>query len=409
MDVNLGKVSSSGKVLHISPLPMLPLIGPCLRCLRQSQGMRKAGYEVTILSRRLIGYSENFNDPIFEGIRVLCKLPSAPSVILREIVNIVYAWWIILKTINQIKPDIVHVHNSPETIAFVASIVCSFKKIPLIYDAHDGVYELISSLELNPILKRIYLAIGLFFEKTTLQRCAGILTVSEALKESMLKRAGNYIGGKPFVVMRNINPELSDIANSYRQMPEGNYILHSGTLYTATIGLEDVIDIIIDLNRKTGVKLVIAGDGPYKRKLEEYANAKGVKEAVDFIGHIGREELYRLISGAKLCIMPFKKTRHMDTVLPNKLFEYMALEKPFVYPDLPGFMEVLGDDNEGKYRPDDKDDLRRVIENMLAGEELRKSVGEKNRSILNEITFEKEFAKLLGLYGLILEDKRNIV
>ena len=243
------------QVLHITPLPLLPLIGPCLRCLRQSQGLRKSGYTVEILSRRLSGYSENFNDPIFQGIKVLCRLPSPPIVLLRELVNIVYSWWVILKTINQIKPDIVHVHNSPESIAFATSIVCSFKRIPFIYDAHDGVYELISSLELNPILKRIYLAIGLFFEKTTLQRCAGILTVSEALKESMLKRAGNYIGDKPFVVMRNINPELSDITNSCQEASEGNYILHSGTLYTATIGLEDVFDIITDLNRKTSVKL----------------------------------------------------------------------------------------------------------------------------------------------------------
>ena len=391
------------QVLHITPLPLLPLIGPCLRCLRQSQGLRKSGYTVEILSRRLSGYSENFNDPIFQGIKVLCRLPSPPIVLLRELVNIVYSWWVILKTINQIKPDIVHVHNSPESIAFATSIVCSFKRIPFIYDAHDGVYELISSLEINSVLKKIYLVVGMFFEKATLRRCAGVLTVSEALKESMLKRVGNHIGSKPFVVMRNINPELSDIADSYQEAREGNYILHSGTLYTATIGLEDVIDIITDLNRETGVKLVIAGDGPYKRKLEEYANAKGVKEAVDFLGHIGREELYRLITGAKLCIMPFKKTRHMDTVLPNKLFEYMALAKPVIYPDLPGFREVLGINHEGKYKPDNKDDMKRIVENMLLNEKFRKSAGKKNRELLKEITFEKEMQKMLGLYHLILK------
>ena len=398
------KSNSFIKVLHVSPLPLFPLIGPCLRCLRQSQGLRKNGYTVSILARK-IPRGINLEDPIFKGIQILCKLPSPHTMILRELANIVYAWRIILKTINQTRPDIVHVHNSPETIAFVASIVCSFKKIPVVYDAHDGVYELISSLEINPVLKKVYLAAGMFFEKATLRRCAGVLTVSEALKDSMLKRVGSHIGSKPFMVMRNINPELSDMANSYQEASEGNYILHSGTLYTATIGLEDTIDIIADLNKKTGVRLVIAGDGPYKKKLEEYADAKGTKDAVEFLGHINRKKLYRLISGAKLCIMPFKKTRHMDTVLPNKLFEYMAFAKVFVYPDLPGFREVLGIDNKGKYRFDDKDDLQRVVENMLADEELRKSVGEKNRSILNEITFEKEFSKLLDLYGLILSQK----
>lgn len=409
MNIDSEKFRSGGKkVLQILPIQVLPLIGPCLRCMRQCQGLRKNGYDVTLLSRRIPQSilddrnSKNFNDPYFEGIKVFCRLPSLPTVFLREIANLVYSWWIILRTINEIKPHIVHVHNPPETIAFITSILCSLKKIPFVYDVHDGAYELISSLEINPVLKRIYLAAGLFFEKGTLKRCSGILTVSEALKIAMIKRVGKYIGEKPFEVMKNINPQMSNLADGYRKEPEGNYILFSGTLYTAIMGLEDMFDVMPDINRETGVKLVIAGDGPYRRNLEDYVIKKGINDLVEFLGHISRERLYEVINKAKLCIVTFKKSPQQDVALPNKVFEYMAFGKAVVYQDLPGFMEVLGADNEGKYIPDDKADLARVVKRILLNDELRKEVGEKNRGFLRTITFEKEFSKLLDMYDMIL-------
>lgn len=224
----------------------------------------------------------------------------------------------------------------------------------------------------------------------------------------MLKRACKYIGNKPFTVMKNINPQLSHLADHYQEITESNYMLYSGTLHTAIIGLEEMIDIIPELYRETRLKLIIAGDGPYRRQLEEYATAKGITDEVTFLGHIDRDRLYRIIHEAKLCLAPFRKTLQLDVALPNKLFEYMVFGKPVVYPDLPGFREVLGFDNEGRYIPDNKEDLKRVIKNLLSDEELRKSTGKKNRELLKEITFEKEFSNLLDLYHVILKGNKAL-
>jgi len=400
-------MSSDRRILHITPIPVQPLIGPFLRCLRQGQAARQAGYEVFVLSRKRpsgITPSDDHglqHDPLFEGITLFERLPHLKKVWLREIVNLLWSWYVILKTLGEVRPALVHVHNPPETIPFIASIVCRIRRIPVIYDVHDGVYELISSLEIHPLLKRLYLAVGLFFERNTLGRSSGILTVCEALKQAQVARAGRYIGSTPYVVMRNVNPAWMMSGDDAPQQ-EGNFILHSGTLFTATLGLEDLVDILPGIYAKTGCRLVLAGDGPYRPVLQRYVEEKKAGHMVDFLGHIGREQLYQLTREARLCVMPFRKTRQLSVAVPNKLFEYMALQKAFVYPDLPGFREILGDDNAGKYVPGDSSDMEKKILSLLTDDALRQGLGLHHKALLQHFTFEKESARLLNLYQSLL-------
>jgi glycosyltransferase involved in cell wall biosynthesis len=338
-------------------------------------------------------------DPLLEGIRIVKSLPSPRPVVVREFLHLVYSWRIILGEIRNARPDIVHVHNFPVTLAFVTAIVCFVKKVPLVYDIHDGWYESISSMEMNPLMRKIYLAVGLFFEKWSLRLCTGIVTVSRALRESIMQRAGHLVGAKPFVVMMNV-PFPAD-AEADAGVPEEDYLLYSGTLFTGYIGLEDLIDVLPELQGKKGLRLLIAGDGPYRAELEKYVARRGAGELVVFLGHVPRQELYRHIRRAKLCVMPFRKNRQLDVAVPNKLFEYMACGKAFVYPDLPGFREVMGTENRGRYIPGSREDLKKTITKLLNDDTMRSITGAANRAILNDITFAHEFSKLWELYGTV--------
>jgi len=80
----------------------------------------------------------------------------------------------------------------------------------------------------------------------------------------------------------------------------------------------------------------------------------------------------------------------------------MAYGKPIVYPDFPGFREVLGSDNDGKYRAGDGHDLNRVVRALLSDAGLRKRTGENNRRKFDLISFQAEFEKLSSLYERIL-------
>jgi glycosyltransferase involved in cell wall biosynthesis len=287
-------------------------------------------------------------------------------------------------------------------MAFVTSIICSIKGIPLVYDIHDSSKEVISAAEFSPLLTKVYIKAALFFEKEIIKRTTGIVTVSESLKALLLNTRGIFKECSPyFIVMRNIDSSLRSITEENRDGGQ-DYIFYSGTLYSKFIGIEFLIDSTENLLRSGKTRLYIAGDGPYKKILERYIISKDLSASVKLLGYVQKDRIGSYIEGSKITVIPYERNSLTEIALPNKLFEYMSFGKPVVYPDLPGFREVLGNGNEGKYKPGDKDDLERVIENMLTNESLRKSVGDKNKILLKEITFEKEFSKLVDLYNKIL-------
>lgn len=391
------------KVLHITPYPIFPFIGPCMRCLRQMRALKNQGMDVTLLCRKIKekGEAQKLKGALFQGINILPDLPNFPSGVLRELGIFLFSWRRIDRVIDRIRPDIVHVHNPPDTLAFVVSVICSLKKIPLVYDMHDSSKEVIGAVDFNAFLKKFYIAAGLFFEREVIKRSTGIVTVSESLKKLLLNTRSVFRNYKPhFIVMRNVDESCKTLLERAAVAEEG-YIFYSGTLYSKFIGIEFLIDAIEDLFRKSAIKLYVAGDGPYKKQLERYIMNKNLSDSVKLLGYIERSELVPWIEKSKLIVIPFKKSSHTEIALPNKIFEYMALGKPVVYPDLPGFREVLGIDNAGRYIPNDKEDLDKVIKRFLSDEKLRKSLGMKNRELAKDITFEKEFNKLLELYNKI--------
>lgn len=392
------------KVLHILPIPFFPLIGPCMRCLRQARALIRKGMEVTILSLRIRDRRElaKLREQSFSDLRILPILPNLPGAVAREIGSLVLSWRILNTHLTKIKPDIVHIHNPPDTLAFVTSLICSMKNIPVVYDIHDGSREVINAAEINPALKLIVTKIGFFFEQQTIKRSAGIVTVSESLKALLLETRKIFETRHPFfTVMRNID-ESAKVLMEKKRTEEQNYIFYSGTLYSKFIGIEFFIECIEDLLREGQTQLLIAGDGPYRTSLQKYINDKELCEGVKLLGHVGENDVIDIIARAKLTVIPYKRNSLTEIALPNKLFEYMALGKPIVYPDLSGFREVLGDDNAGRYNPDDRKNLSMTIEKMLNSRKLREAVGKRNRELLGKITFESEFSKLLDMYGHIL-------
>jgi glycosyltransferase involved in cell wall biosynthesis len=182
---------------------------------------------------------------------------------------------------------------------------------------------------------------------------------------------------------------------------EDDSIFYSGTLYSRMLGIELLIDSIGDLLSR-GTRLVIAGKGPHRPALERHAARRGLQNSVIFTGHISRNEVIAYVKKAKVTVIPYEQNPLTEIALPNKLFEYMAYGKPIVYPDFPGFREVLGGENDGKYRPGDGHDLNRVVRALLSDAGLRKRTGENNRRKFDRISFQAEFEKLSGLYERIL-------
>src|SRR3989339_867165 len=205
---NTDSTVKNKRILHVIPYPLLPLIGPCFRCLRQLRALKNHGIYAALLAPEIKDKKSlvKLKESVFHDIDIFPVLPHSSAPLLREVGFLFFLWRKINTALDKIRPDIVHVHNPPDTLAFVVSVICSRKKIPLVYDIHDSSKEVIGSAGFNPLLKKVYIKVALFFEKQTIKRASGIVTVSESLKKLLLNTRKVFQKYNPyFIVMRNID------------------------------------------------------------------------------------------------------------------------------------------------------------------------------------------------------------
>ena len=122
--------------------------------------------------------------------------------------------------------------------------------------------------------------------------------------------------------------------------------------------------------------LVVAGDGPQRRKLESLARSLGVD--VRFLGHVPDADLPALYRGARLTILP---SVNQQEAFGIALVESMACGTPVVASDLPGVAETARSGGLVA-RPGDPEDLsQKILAALLpaavpAGTALSKAIGQ---------------------------------
>ncbi|MCA9178280.1 MAG: glycosyltransferase family 4 protein [Planctomycetales bacterium] len=79
-----------------------------------------------------------------------------------------------------------------------------------------------------------------------------------------------------------------------------------------------------------GLRLVIAGDGPMRRELDDEFQRRGLMDNVVMTGAVPHDEIPQLINQFTIALAPYPELDHDFYFSPLKLFEYLACGKPVV-------------------------------------------------------------------------------
>jgi len=100
------------------------------------------------------------------------------------------------------------------------------------------------------------------------------------------------------VIPNGVNPREFDRAE------QGGYVLAAGRLVEQK-GLDTLLRAYAAARAELGGRrLVLAGDGPERARLESLADSLGLNGDVSFLGFVGRERLAELLGGADLFAFP---------------------------------------------------------------------------------------------------------
>jgi glycosyltransferase involved in cell wall biosynthesis len=82
--------------------------------------------------------------------------------------------------------------------------------------------------------------------------------------------------------------------------------------------------------KRTDVRLVLVGDGPTRRSLEELTRSMGLERQVVFTGKTAHERVPRYLAASHVTVAPLTHGLTVKEMIPLKVLEYWAMAKPVV-------------------------------------------------------------------------------
>ncbi len=113
------------------------------------------------------------------------------------------------------------------------------------------------------------------------------------------------------------------------------------------------------------VEVLLVGDGPERVRLEGLAGELGVGDAVVFMGARPNPEMPGILSSATLAVFPSLMEATSVAAL-----ECLSCQLPVAASRVGGLPEIVDDSVGGLFEPGDPEDLARVVNGLLAREDL---------------------------------------
>ena len=148
-------------------------------------------------------------------------------------------------------------------------------------------------------------------------------------------------------------------------------------------GVDRLIDAFSRISEHKEWRLVLIGDGPERKSLEDQAENLGIKDRVDFLG--GRNDVDSLLAQSSIFVIPSRCEG-----FPNALCEAMASPLPCISFDSISASDLIENRVNGVVVPDgDIDGLAKEIEILMDDERLRAEYAEKAYNIRERLDKDK--------------------
>ncbi len=135
---------------------------------------------------------------------------------------------------------------------------------------------------------------------------------------------------------------------------------------------------IANLHRQ--LKLVLVGDGPLRKELQDLATSLELNGQVSFAGSRDRTDVAGFLHGCEVFVLPSRSEPFGIAII-----EAMACGKPVVATKTGGIPEIIENGHDGLLvEPDNAAELADAIQRLMNGPNLRRTIGVKGRAKVNE-------------------------
>ena len=354
--------------------------------------LRKRGHEVVIIAPAYPNYNDERKDNVL-------RLSSIP---LHKKLNIRLATHFPDRNLFNLykdKFDIIHAHGGG-TISLLGIEMARLKKIPIVFTYHTSwnkyTHYFLKGAVRPKMIERI--------NRVVCNRFTAIIAPSQSIKNELI----SYGVEKPiFVLPSGVDLERFKVRNSgflkklLKLKNECRILLSIGRL-----GIEKSIDLLIKVfglvaKENKNTVLVIVGDGPEKKNLENLTKELGIQDRVYFTGNINFEDMPLVYKSADLLLFS-SKTETQGMVILEALVSGLPViaVKDAVYEG------IIKDKKNGILVSNDIDQFAKECLFLLNNPTYRKKLSEHAVKFVEKFsisttvkTLEKLYEKLIYQYN----------
>ena len=291
------------------------------------------------------------------------------------------------------RPDVV-IGSSPQLLVALAGWWLAWAKgVPFVFEVRDLWPESLAAVGAGgegSALHRVLGSIAGFLYR----RSRRIAVVTPAFKDHLI-RHWHVAAEKISIVENCVETDL------FRPCPpvvvpgtEGKFVVcYIGTMGMAH-GLETLIAVAAILQKRfPDAVFLMIGEGAEKERIVELARVRGLSNII-FLGQQPREKIPAYIAGAAVCLVMLKKSELFKTVIPTKMLEYMACEKPLLVAVDGQARQVVEEAGAGIFvEPDDSQALSDAITALAGDVAGRKKMGASGRRYIVERLSREQTAR----------------
>lgn len=300
---------------------------------------------------------------IFKDTGITVIRPGILKIPLLEYVSMLFTYnKEIERQIEEFKPDVIIGHSILTN--YLSMKLSKRRSIPFLFHLTDAQHTIIPSRLLQPI--------GKIIESINFKNADRVVVINEGLKDyaiSMGASSGNTHVVRAGIDIERYNSNLDGgrIRERFGITKDDYVLFFMGLLYNFS-GLKEVALELAKIKDKTiNIKLLIVGDGDAFEDLKKIQRDYDLKDQIILTGRQPYEDVPDFIAASDICLLPAYNNETMRDIVPIKMYEYMAMEKPVIATRLPGVMKEFGTDHGVIYVDRPEDALMKAIELISLG------------------------------------------
>lgn len=351
--------------------------------------LREKGHEIQVITTRK---SRSTNKNTIQ-IPNTSWLPKRALIIGGNIVTDLYLAHNMLRCIEDLNPDILHVQDT--YILPAAILIARRLRFPVIVTVRnnviDWVYDLIYPFPISELLKRRNMTIV-----RALKQSSAIISVSEYIKKELISV---NIRSRDIYPIYNLMPPWN-VENSRKSRDSSTIVLFAPCRLSREKGIDVLIRAISKVvQRNKDLKLLIAGDGPERKSLEKLTQKLGLTDLVRFLGKMPNKDMLSLYLNSDIVLLLSIHPECFSRVLLETLY----VGRPIIATNIGGNPEaVIHGFNGLLVPPKDVEETSKAILTLIENDELRNSM-EKNGKRLAKEKFDPDrlVSKTIELYNVV--------